>query len=114
MCNIYRQVVVTHSAKHVKRRSGVRTRAEGYRCGVVGEGTPAEVVTEHYSFTVRNTITEDKVTNTFANEDKTTIDAATSRTRLALCSRCHPAWAWEDTLVGPGKDTHGTPVPTLW
>ena len=30
---------------------------------------------------------------------------------LALRHRCHPAWASEGTLVGPGKDTHGTPVP---
>ena len=29
-------------------------------------------------------------------------------------TRCHPAWALEGTLVGPGKDTHGTPVPTQW
>ena len=34
--------------------------------------------------------------------------------RLALCPRCHPAWASEGTLVGPGKDTHSTPVPTEW
>ena len=27
---------------------------------------------------------------------------------LALCSRCHLAWASEGTPVGPGKDTHGT------
>ena len=31
--------------------------------------------------------------------------------RLALCPRCHPAWASEGTPVGPGKDTHGTPGP---
>ena len=54
-----------------------------------------------------------KVTNTFANEDKTTVDAPTSRTGLALCSGCHPAWT-EGTLVGPGKDTHGAAVPTEW
>ena len=30
---------------------------------------------------------------------------------LALCSRCHPAWASEGTPVGPGKDTHGTLRP---
>ena len=30
---------------------------------------------------------------------------------LALCSRCHPAWASEGTPVGPGKDTHGTLGP---
>ena len=72
-------------------------------------------VTEHdYSFTMRNTITEDKVTNTCANEDKTAVDAPTSRTGLALCCRCHPAWASEGTLVGPGKDTHGSPVPAWW
>ena len=35
----FRQMMIVHSAKHVKRRrGGVRTRAEGYRCGVVGEG----------------------------------------------------------------------------
>ena len=33
-------------------------------------------------------------------------------TELALCPRCHPAWVSEGTLVGPGMDTHGTPVPT--
>ena len=62
-------------------------------------------ISHHDSFTMRNTLT---------NEDKTTVDAPTSRTGLVLCcSRCHPAWASEGTLVGPGKDTHGTPVPTL-
>ena len=30
---------------------------------------------------------------------------------LALCSRCHPAWASEGTPVGTGKDTHGTLGP---
>ena len=30
---------------------------------------------------------------------------------LALCPRYHPAWVSEGTLVGPGKDTLGTPVP---
>ena len=30
---------------------------------------------------------------------------------LALCSRCHLAWASEGTPVGPGKDTHGTLGP---
>ena len=30
---------------------------------------------------------------------------------LALCSRCHLAWAAEGTPVGPGKDTHGTLGP---
>ena len=35
-------------------------------------------------------------------------------TELALCPRCHLAWASEGTLVGPGMDTHGTPVPTQW
>ena len=30
---------------------------------------------------------------------------------LALCSRCHPAWASEGTPVGSGKDTHGTLGP---
>ena len=60
---------------------------------------------EHYSFSMRNTISKGKVTNTFANEDKTTVDAPTSRTWLALCSRSHPAWASEDTLVVPCKDT---------
>ena len=35
-------------------------------------------------------------------------------TELALCPQCHPVWASEGTLVGPSKDTHGTPVPTLW
>ena len=53
-----------------------------------------------------------RITNTFANEDKTTRDAPTARTGLALCSRCHPARASEGTLVGPGKDTHG--LPTEW
>ena len=28
--------------------------------------------------------------------------------------RCHLVWTSEGTLVGPGKDTHGTPVPTQW
>ena len=35
-------------------------------------------------------------------------------TDFALCPRCHPAWVSEGTLVGPGKDTHGTPVSTQW
>ena len=30
---------------------------------------------------------------------------------LALCSRCHPAWASEGVPAGPGKDTHGTLGP---
>ena len=30
---------------------------------------------------------------------------------LALCPRCHPAWASEGTPVGPGKDIHGTLRP---
>ena len=45
---------------------------------------------------------------------ETTGDAPTAHTGLAFCSRCHPPWASECTLVGPGKDTHGTPVPTQW
>ena len=55
-----------------------------------------------------------RITTTLPNEDKTTGDAPTARTGLVLCSRCHLAWASESTLVGPGKDTHGTPVPTQW
>ena len=35
-------------------------------------------------------------------------------TELALCPRCHLAWASEGTLVGPGMDTHGAPVPSQW
>ena len=62
----------------------------------------------------RITIGLDKLTNTFASADETTGDAPTAHTGLALCSRCHPVWESEGTLVGPGKDTHGTPVPTLW
>ena len=55
-----------------------------------------------------------KITNTFTSADEMTGDAPTAHTGLALCSRCHPAWASEGTLVGPGKDTHGTPVLTQW
>ena len=58
----------------------------------------------------RITIGLDNLTNTFASADETTGDALTARTGLALCSRCHRAWASEGTL-GPSKDTHGTPVP---
>ena len=36
---------------------------------------------------MRNTITEDTLTNTFASGDKTTGDAPTARTGLALCHR---------------------------
>ena len=36
---------------------------------------------------MRNTIIEDKLTNTFASGDKTTGDAPTARTGLALCHR---------------------------
>ena len=36
------------------------------------------------------------------------------RNTSTLRPRCHPAWASEGTLVGPGKDTHSTPVPTRW
>ena len=32
---------------------------------------------------------------------------------LALCSRCHLAWASEGTPVCPGKDTHSTLGPEL-
>ena len=31
-----------------------------------------------------------------------------------LCHRCRPVWASEGRLVGPGKDTHGAPVPKQW
>ena len=33
---------------------------------------------------------------------------------LALCPRCHLAWALEGTPVGPGKDTHVTLGPEQW
>ena len=49
-----------------------------------------------------------------SNTTVTTQDATTTTQGLTLCPRCHPAWASEGTLVGPGKDTHGTPVPTKW
>ena len=62
-------------------------------------------------FTMRNTLTEDKLTNAFASEDNTTRDALTAHIGLALTSRCHLAWASEGTVVGPGMDTHGTTVP---
>ena len=48
-----------------------------------------------------STITEDKLTNTSASGDKMTGDAPTARTGLAFCG----------TLVGPGKNTHGTTMP---
>ena len=60
-------------------------------------------------FTMRNTITEDKLTNKFEVGDKMTRDAPTARTGLALCHR-----VILDSLAHwwvPGKDTHGTPVP---
>ena len=41
----------------------------------------------NHSFTMRNTVTEDKLTNTFAYGDKTTGDAPTARTGLALCHK---------------------------
>ena len=62
----------------------------------------------------RITIGLDKLANTFANADETTGDAPTAHTGKARCSRCHPAWASQGTLLSPGKDTHGTPVPTQW
>ena len=64
---------------------------------------------ETYRFTMHNTTTEDKLTNTFVNGDKMTGDAPTARTGLALCHRVildSVAHWWV-----PGKDTHGTPVP---
>ena len=42
---------------------------------------------ENYSFTKQNTITEDKLTNTFSCGDKMTGGAPTARTVLALCHR---------------------------
>ena len=65
---------------------------------------------ENDSFAMRNTITEDKLTNTFASGDKMTGDAPSARAGLALChTQSHPGLC--GTLVGPGKDTHGAPVP---
>ena len=57
-------------------------------------------------FTMQNTIAEDKLTNTFASKNKMTGDAPTARTGSATES----SWTL-CALVGPGKDTHGTPVP---
>ena len=51
---------------------------------------------------------EDKLTNTLASGDKTTGDAPTARTRVGALPHSHPGLC--GTLVGPGKDTHGTPV----
>ena len=49
-----------------------------------------------------------------SNERATTTTQHKHSTELALCPRCHPAWASEGTLVGPSMDTHGTTVPTQW
>ena len=69
------------------------------------QNTRVTIGLEYYSFTVRNTITEDKLTNTFASRDKMTGDAPTARTGLAICHR-----VILDSVAGPGKDTDGTPV----
>ena len=58
---------------------------------------------------MRNTSTDDTLTNTFASRDKMTGDAPRARTGLALCHRVILDSC--GTLVGPGKDAHGTPVP---
>ena len=61
------------------------------------------------SFTLRNTITEDKLTNTFEVGDKMTRDAPTARRGFGALPKSH--LGLYVTLVCPGKDTHGTPVP---
>ena len=72
------------------------------------QNTKITICEENDRFTMQNTITEDKLTNTFASGDKMTGDAPTARTGLALC---HSHLGLCGTLVGPCKDTHGTPVP---
>ena len=49
--------------------------------------TRIKIGLETYRFTMQNTITEDKLTNTFEVGDKMTGDAPTARTGLALCHR---------------------------
>ena len=74
------------------------------------QNTRVTIGLENYCFTMRNTITEDKLTNTFASGDKMTGDAPTARTGLALC---HRVILDSVALVGPGKDAHANPVPLL-
>ena len=57
-----------------------------------------------------NTATEERVCARCPQHMSTTTNTAQPQ-GLALCSRCHPAWASEDTPVGPGKDTDGTLEP---
>ena len=47
-------------------------------------------------------------TNTFARREKMTGDAPTARTVLAALPQSHVGLC--GMLVGPDKDTHGTPV----
>ena len=59
-------------------------------------------------------LTSDLYLNCYSTVTRQKQDATTTTQGLALCLRCHLAWASEGTLVGPGKDTHGTPIPTNW
>ena len=43
--------------------------------------------------------------------DMSTATQTTQTQGLALCSRCHPAWAPVALQRGRGKDTHGTLGP---
>ena len=61
-------------------------------------------------FTSRGGVLEERVYARCPQHVSTTTNTAQPQ-GLALCSRCHLAWASEGTPVGPGKDTHGTLGP---
>ena len=60
---------------------------QGCRYSNIPQNTWVTIGLDNFSFTMRNTITEDKLTNTFAVGDKMAGDAPTARTGLALCHR---------------------------
>ena len=65
---------------------------------------------QQHDLTSRGGVLEERVYARCPQHMSTTTNTAQPQ-GLALCSRCHPAWASEGTPVGPSKDTHGTLGP---
>ena len=67
--------------------AGGAYRRAGCKYSNMPQNTRVTVGLANHSFTVRNTITEDTLTNTFASGDEMTGDAPIARTGWALCRR---------------------------
>ena len=83
------RVLATKSPNEIKNSIAMRNFVSSHldhcfcKYSKMPQNTSVTIVWRITSFTMRNTITEDKLTNTFASGDKTTGDAPTARTGLA-------------------------------